>query len=1194
MRTRQIGVVGVLLMGLYLASGIAMAHSGVDPLSLPAMQSLPANHPVTAQLLGLPLQFEANHGQVDDQVKFLARGKGYTLLLTQTESVMVLSRPEPKTSIDDRSAEFLMSLTFPPSQQETNTKMDDRTWVGPLWNTEPTPIKHSVVRMKLEGANPSPTIDGMEQLPGIVNYFIGNDPAKWRTKIPTFAKVHYKEAYPGIDLAYYGNQGKLEYDFIVAPGADPNQIKLAFEGASEITVADSGDLLLTTALGEVRVQKPTVYQLEQDGHKTLVAGNYVASTKILNSVQIQVANYDHEKPLVIDPVLFYSTYLGGSANEAGIEFGPQGIAVDSSGNACVAGATASTDFPGVTSGSVQSTNGGGSFDAYVAKVSSTGSSFLWTTYLGGTGYDRAAAIALDHLGNAYVTGLTASTTTSVATFPTTPGAFQTTGFPNKVFVSKISSDGSALMYSTLLGGASDRDIGWAIAVDGFGYAYVVGEARNTFPVTSGAFQTVPGDSTGNADVFVTKLNTTGTGLVYSTYVGGAGNDVGWGMAIDAAGNVYVTGQTNSTNFPGVTSGSILPTNGGGTFDAFAFKLNSSGTALDWSTYLGGSGDDIGRAIAVDSTGNAYATGQTTSPNFPVSTGSFQTTIGNPTVAGQYDAYVTKVGGLGNLVYSTYLGGNSYDGGWAIKVDGVGNAHVVGRGRSSNFQEIVPLTGSPIPSPAAFSFYSKVNPTGTGLSFSVYLGGTTARAGTSGDTEPLGLALDSQSNAYITGFTRSGNFPLVSAAQSTSGGTIDDFVMKIGDHPLADAGPDQSVSMGTVVTLDGTSSSGGSLTYNWTQVPGGPTVVLSGASAAHPTFTAPNVPVAGATVTFQLDVCEGTSSNCGDPDTVNVHIMNVNRPPVAEAGLDQTVQEGSPVLLNGSASYDPDVESITYTWLQVFGPTVTLGYPNSATPNFTAPPVGASGGQVDFELIVTDARGSNHADYVSVFISNVNQPPVSNAGLDQTRNENTLVTLDGSNSTDPDLDTLHFTWNQTGGLTVTLTGANTPSPTFTAPNVGPGGALLTFQLVVTDWQASGGADTVQVAIQDVNDPPVCSLAQPSVAVLWPPNHTMVEVSILGVTDPNNSAVTISYPRVTQDEPINGLGDGDTGPDTFESGNNILLRAERAGSGNGRVYAVQFRATDPDGASCTGTVKVSVPKSIKDTAVDSGQNYNSFGP
>lgn len=1169
-RTQRASILSALFLGLSLAGQVAGATT--NPATQPVQQTHRSGpQPVAAQLFNLPIQFEANQGQVDESVKFLARGQGYTLFLTPTESVMVLSGREASSVKREADADFT---------EHARHEMQE--------------YKHSVVRMKLEGANPSPVIDGIEKLPGIVNYFLGNDSAKWRMKIPTYAKVQYKEAYPGIDLAYYGNQGKLEYDFIVSPGADPSQIKLAFEGASNITVAESGDLLLATALGDVRVQKPIVYQLEKDGHKTLVAGNYVVSTKILNSVQIQVANYDHEKPLVIDPVLFYSTYLGGSANEAGIEFGPQGIAVDSLGNAYIAGATASTDFPGLTGGSIQPSNGGGSFDAYVAKVSANGSSFLWTTYLGGIGYDRAAAIALDPLGNAYVTGLTASTTSSGATFPTTAGAFQRNGFPNKVFVSKISSDGSSLVYSTLLGGASDRDIGWGIAVDGFGYAYVVGEARNTFPVTPGAFQTTPGDSTGNADVFVTKLNTTGTGLEYSTYVGGAGNDVGWGVAIDPAGNVYVTGQTNSTNFPGVTSGSIQLTNGGGTYDAFAFKLNPNGTALNWSTYLGGSGEDIGRAIAVDSTGNAYATGQTASTNFPVTAGSFQTTIGNPTISGQYDAYVTKVGGLGNLVYSTYLGGNSYDGGWAIKVDSVGNAHVVGRGRSVNFPGIVSLTGSPVPSPVAFAFYSKINPSASAILFSVYLGGTIPRAVGTGDTEPLGLALDTQSNAYITGFTRSGNFPLVSAAQSTPGGTIDDFVMKIGDHPLANAGPDQSVSMGTTVTLDGTGSTGGSLTYNWSQVPGGPSVSLTGATTAHPTFTAPTVPATGGTATFELIVCEGSSSNCSDPDTVNVHITNVNRPPVAEAGPDQTVQEGSPVILNGSASYDPDVDALTYTWLQVFGPTVSLAYPNTATPSFTTPPVGASGGQVDFELIVTDARGLNSADYISVFISNLNQPPVSNAGPDQTRNESTLVTLDGSASSDPDLDSLNYSWAQTGGPSVALIGANTASPTFTAPNVGPGGALLTFQLVVTDGHASGGADTVQVAIQDVNDPPVCTLAQPSVAVLWPPNHTMAEVSILGVTDPNNSTVTISYPRVTQDEPINGLGDGDTGPDAFESGNNILLRAERAGSGNGRVYAVQFKATDPDGASCTGTVKVSIPKSIKDQAVDSGQNYNSFGP
>ncbi|MBX3349973.1 MAG: SBBP repeat-containing protein [Nitrospira sp.] len=1171
-RMQRASILSILFMGLSLTAQITWAHTGT------ATQPIQNDHrsgpqPVAASLLNLPIQFEANHGQVDEQVKFLARGKGYNLFLTPTESVMVLTRRDASRVTGD-------------------TRSDPTDVLG----HEPQAYKHSVVRMKLEGANPSPAIDGMEQLPGIVNYFIGNDPAKWRTKIPTYAKVHYKEAYPGIDLAYYGNQGKLEYDFIVAPGADPNQIKLAFEGASEITVATSGDLLLTTALGEVRVQKPIVYQLESDGHKTLVAGNYVASPKNLSHVQIHLAAYDREKPLVIDPVVDFLTYLGGKLGDAN----PR-IAVDSLGNAYVAGMTGSLDFP-TTSGvydpsfnansscpsitvtnttCLDATGVNVNFDYFVAKVNPSGSTLVYATYLGGTGNEfLVAPIAVDLTGNVYVGGQTRS-----ADFPVTPGAFQTSAHHSPTcqpssncsadgFLTKLDPTGSTLGYSTYFGGNSGDGV-TGITVDSNGFLYVTGDFASTdFPITPGAF------SSSTVRGLLAKVNQTGTGLVWATRLGipGSGFHEGRAIALDSAGNVILVGGVQGNVMPLV--GAVQNTYGGNS-DAFVWKFNPTGTTLLFSTFLGGTGVDWGYGVAVDPSDNIYLTGYTQSPNFPTTSNAYDQSHN-----GDSDIFVTKLSATGSpIVYSTFLGGSGNDENRAdIVVDAAGQAYVAGSSLSPNF----PLVNAFDSTSAVFEIVlAKLASDGSNLVYSSYLGGAFSEARPS-------IALGPEGSIYLAAIVNPTGLTTTSGVfQPNSNGGEEIFIAKITDKPLANAGPDQSVPMGTPVTLDGTGSSGGSLTYNWTRI-AGPSVALSGASTAHPTFTAPNVPAAGATVTFQLIVCEGTSRNCSDPDTVNVHIMNVNRPPVAEAGLDQTVQEGSPVLLNGSASYDPDVESITYTWLQVFGPTVTLAYPNSATPNFTAPPVGASGGQVDFELIVTDARGSNHADYVSVFISNVNQPPVSNAGLDQTRNENTLVTLDGSNSTDPDLDTLHFTWNQTGGPTVTLTGANTPSPTFTSPNVGPGGALLTFQLVVTDGQVSSGTDTVQVVVQDVNDPPVCSLAQPSVAVLWPPNHTMVEVSILGVTDPNNSAVTISYPRVTQDEPINGLGDGDTGPDAFESGNNILLRAERAGSGNGRVYAVQFRATDPDGASCTGTVKVSVPKSIKDTAVDSGQTYNSFGP
>jgi len=418
-------------------------------------------------------------------------------------------------------------------------------------------------------------------------------------------------------------------------------------------------------------------------------------------------------------------------------------------------------------------------------------------------------------------------------------------------------------------------------------------------------------------------------------------------------------------------------------------------------------------------------------------------------------------------------------------------------------------------------------------------------------------------------------------------------------PTANAGPDQSVPEDTLlVTLDGTGSTGASLTYTWTQV-AGPPVALSGGTTAHPTFSAPPVPAAGSTVTFELVVCEGTSSNCSDPDSVNVHITYVNQPPVADAGPDQTVQEGSPVMLDGTGSYDPDVEVLTYQWTHILGPApVSLTGANSASPTFTAPTVGPAGDTIVFDLTVTDPHNLTGSDSVSIHVSNVNQIPVANAGPDQTVDEITLVTLNGTGSFDPDLDTLLFTWTQTVGPLVSLTGANTASPTFTAPSVGVGGTTLTFKLVVSDGQANsvdeGTVNIVNIHVLDTNDPPVCTLAQPSVASLWPPNHTMVPVTIMGVTDPNNQTVTFTFPAVTQDEPVNGLGDGDTSPDAAVSGNQILLRAERAGTGNGRVYVVQFTASDGQGGSCTGTVTVSVPHSKKVTAIDSGQNFNSFGP
>lgn len=1111
---------------------------------------------VNATMLGMPLQFEANHGQVDAQVKFLARGKGYTLFLTPTESVMVLQ------------------------QREATGEKDTLTVNDPSALPAQASIKQAVVRMKLEGANPSPAIDGMEKLPGIVNYFIGNEPEKWRTKIPTYARVHYTEAYPGIDLAYYGNQGKLEYDFIVAPGADPNQIKLAFDGASEIKVAASGDLLLTMALGNVWLQKPVVYQLSDDGHKTLVAGNYMASPNAPNAVGIQLAAYDRHKPLVIDPVLIYSSFIGGAgADEA------KDIAVDPFGNAWVVGTTAGLTLS--ASGTPFDSSFNGFFDVFILKVSPAGAVLVWT-YLGGAGNDFPGGVAVDGGNNVWVSG------TAGGAFPTTPGNLQSVyAGGGDAFVSKFDSSASTLLYSTLYG-STGAETGSSIAVDASGtIVHIAGLTSSTALPGIAASSIQPTYGGGTGDGFVAKLNVATGQIVYATYLGGSLRDELAKVRVDAAGFAHVAGRSFSTDFPG-TAGSSIPAlasfqpNYGGAIDAVVAKLNPTGTQLIYSTYLGGNSDDSGTGLALDSVGNAVVSGNTGSLNFPLAGIPFQSIHSN------HDYYVTKINSSGSaLVFSTLFGGNGDDSPSVIALDQFDDIYLAGETHSCripNFSHPLQIDRCGLlPNIRNEVTVAKLNSTGSSLLSLMVLTGDTGISGV------FGIAVDAQgTNTYVSGMTRSPGFTTLNPFQSTySGGTDDGFVAKISNKPTANAGPDQSKAEGTPVMLDGTGSAGGSLTYSWTQV-AGPTATLSGATSDHPTFSAPHVPPAGGTVTFKLVVCEGTSSNCSDPDSVNVHITNVNQPPVADAGLDQTVQEGSPVMLDGTGSYDPDFDVLTYQWTQTLGPAVTLSGANTALPTFTAPTVGPAGETLVFDLIVTDPHNLTGPDSVSIHVSNVNQIPVADAGPDQTVDENTLVTLNGTNSSDPDLDVFSYSWTQTAGPSVVLTGGTTANPTFPAPSVGGGGTTLTFQLVVSDGQASSVANTVNIHVQDTNDPPVCTLAQPSVASLWPPNHTMVPVSITGITDPNNQAITITFTAVTQDEPVNGLGDGDTSPDAAVSGNQILLRAERAGTGNGRVYVVHFTATDDQGGSCSGSVKVAVPHSKKDPAGEGPQLYNSFAP
>jgi hypothetical protein len=712
-----------LLMALVGLSVPQIATSADPPVRRAAGTVSPAH--ASAQYARLPLSFEKNQGQTDPRVKFLARGQGYTLFLATDEAVLAL-------------------------QQNLTSSAGAR--------------KSTVIRFELKGAEPDARIAGLEQLPGQSNYFIGNDPSRWRTHVPTYAKVRYSGLYHGIDLVYYGRQGRLEYDFVVAPSSDAGQIRLGVEGTQRIRVDREGGLMLEADGRVIHFSRPEAYQMF-NGRRRNVVARYVLGGK--GQVAFAVASYDHRRPLIIDPALAYATYVGGTGGD--VAYGVAVVA--SSGNAYITGITNSTDFP--THTPEQSGNSGNG-DAFVTKLNSTGTALIYSTYLGGKDSDTATAVAVDATGDAFVTGTTTSPDFPVtATSSSTATPFQSTyGGNGDAFVTEILSDGSKLSYSSYLGGAG-ADSGQGIAVDGSGNVYITGSTQsNNFPVIN-PLQPASG---GGSDAFVTKVNFTGTALVYSTYLGGAGADVGQAIQVDNSGNAYVAGYTFSTNFP--TLNPYQAANAGtGTADAFAAKVKSDGSALVYSTYLGGSGDDRAYGIAVDSGGNAYLAGATQSSNFPVTSVAFQSAN-----RGASDAFVTKLNpGGSNVVYSTYLGGSGTDQGNGIAVDSAGDAYVTGFTQSTDFptqaavQGILGISGGSSCGNGicADAFVSQLNPAGGALIYSTYLGGSGADFGQA-------IALDPSGNAYVGGSTASTNFPAIAGAfQSTLAGAAGNaFVAQI--------------------------------------------------------------------------------------------------------------------------------------------------------------------------------------------------------------------------------------------------------------------------------------------------------------------------------------------------------------------------------------------------------------------------------
>jgi len=1032
------------------------------------------NPGVVPSLLGG--QFTENAGQVrNPAVRFYASTGG--LLAGFAESAV------------------LLKLTEEPSVTAGSSELQRSEGVVAL--AQGPPARGVLVRLTFESSH-SVLPEGRGELPYRSQFFLGNDRAQWRTGVRSFAEIVYGNLYEGIDLVYRIGPEGLKYDFVVQPGTDPGDIRIAYEGIESLEVGPER-LVLRTAAGEVRDTAPIAWQ---DGAN--VACYYALIGP--RSVGFACSGMNPSLALVIDPLIF-SSYIGAGHG------GAQSVQADRDGFAYVTGGTLTATFPTTPGAYDESYNGG--WDAFVVKVHPSGRSLVYATFVGGAGADVGIFLALDMSGNAIVTGQTSS-----PDFPVTAGGFSFQGEMD-AFLFKLGPAGDRLVYSTCLGGTKFDD-GRAVAVDGLGNALVTGYAFSPeFPVTPGAYDTSFNGGAAYSDAFVTKVSPTGA-IEYSTFFGGAFRDTGWAIAVDAMGNAYVAGL--SGDIP-TTDGAYDQSPNGGA-DAFLAKLDPTGSSLLFATYLGGSAYDEPFGVAVDASGSAYVVGSTMSPDFPTTPGAYDAVLVDS------DAFVTRFEPDGSgLLFSTLLGGSMVDIGQSVAVLATGEIFVAGSTNSTDFPVTPDAFDQTYSGSTRDVFIALLGPAGDRLAYGTYLGGS--RWDTGGHIAVFGGSF------YVTGTTNSGDFP-------TTPGVFGPFLLGDQDGFLARFGfadePPQAVTsvtktsavMGEILSFDGTASTDdvGIVSYAWDFGDG---ATASGAIAAH---------AYGSRGTFLANLTVTDTAGQTDSDIVTVSVLN--RAPVAVAGPDQSGWKRTAVVLDGSASYDEDSDTFSFAWVQVSGPEIVSIVPDDAslaqfvptrvgtymfnltvwdnysaassdwttvavygraptavlTANassaYTGVPIefncslstdpdddpltyafefgdgstlaGASAladhayavaGTYVANLTVTDSDGDTSAvDSVTVVITAppMNRPPTADAGPDQTVDPGARVTLDGTASSDPDGDPLTYAWTVPAGITLSSTAS--VMPTFTAIMAG----TYAFTLTVTDDEGLTDTDIVTITVR----------------------------------------------------------------------------------------------------------------------------------